>query len=560
MRFLMVLLAVAGLAISVCHADPAAARVLPAIAPAVSCQSLRGFDPRIAGYPVEIDSSAEKNGECRVAGTVSPQIRFEVRLPLKGWTQRYLQTGCGGLCGNLDIRAPQRACPALVRGEFATASSDMGHEGQGGKFGATDQQLRVDFAYRGMHATALVAKALIRQFYGQGPRYSYFSGCSDGGREALMEAQRFPSDFDGIAAGAPAMNFQVQNTFHHAWMALSSDPGLKGPVLTAADMPVLHAAALAACDRLDGLADGLISDPLRCRFDPMSAVCRSGQSTNCLTPAAAEAAQRLYSGAMDGQGHRFEVGGLMPGSELGWPGVGVVPDPNVPSRFPPPPGPPVPGSVMFASDTIQYLAFPGPLGPDWKLTDFRFDMPTFDALRTMHALYDATDPDLSRFAAGGGKLLVWHGLSDQHISPANTVAYAQVVDDKMGSARAAAFMRTFLIPGMYHCGSGDGLTSIDVLTPLMAWVEDGDAPSGIVASRSDAEAETGKGRTVYAWPARSALKRGADPELPASWVSAEPASPLPKLYAGWYGGDFYRPGYERDCRFDGLQFVCSPAS
>lgn len=213
---------------------------------------------------------------------------------------------------------------------------------------------------------------------------------------------------------------------------------------------------------------------------------------------------------------------------------------------------------MFATDTIRWLAFPGPLGPDWKITDFRFDLPTLAALHDMHGIYDSTDPDLSAYAASGGKLLMWHGLADQHISPANTVAYAQAVNDTLGSGPAADILRTFLIPGMAHCGSGDGLTSIDVLTPLMAWVEDGRAPESIVASRNDAEAVQGKGRTVYSFPSRSLLRRGANPNLPASWARG-PALPLPRLDQDWAGADFYRPGFQRDCGFDGEHYVCKPA-
>lgn len=550
-----------GLFFALSIAAPAAARGLPAVVPAVPCQSLRGFDPKLASYPTQITDAHEIDGQCRVQGIVSPQIRFEVRLPLQGWTQRFLETGCGGFCGQLDIRSPQRACPALVRGEFALASTNMGHEGMGGVWGASDQQLRADFGYRGVHATALVAKALIRQFYGQAARFSYFSGCSDGGREALMEAQRYPKDFDGIAAGAPAMNFLVQNTIHHAWDALASDPGLKGAVLTSNDMPILHAAALAACDAIDGVRDGLISDPLRCRFDPHTAVCKSGQTGKCLSRAAADAAMKIYDGARDAEGRKLDVGGLMPGSELAWPGVAVIRGPSEPGQGPSaaPGALNLPASVMFASETIHYLAYPKPLGPDWKFTDFKFDDPTLAALRAMHGIYDTTDPDLSRFAANGGKLLIWHGWQDQHISPANTVAYTQAVADMMGAERAAQVLRTFLIPGMYHCGGGDGLTSIDVLTPLMAWVEDGLEPESIIASRNDADAAKGMGRRIYAWPAASELKSGADPDLPGSWVRATPKVDLPKLYASWLGADFYRSGYRRECGFDGEQYICQAA-
>lgn len=185
------------------RAAPAAAENLAAVAPMHDCDSLRGFDPALPDFPTKITDTATVRGTglpyCRVRGIISPSIHFEVHLPTQGWTQRCLQTGCGGLCGSLDIRAPQRACPALDEGAFAMASSDMGHSGMGGEWAANNPQLQADFAYRGMHGTAVVAKALIARFYGQQAKWSYFSDCSDGGREALMEAQRYRGHYKNCA-------------------------------------------------------------------------------------------------------------------------------------------------------------------------------------------------------------------------------------------------------------------------------------------------------------------------------------------------------------------------
>ena len=522
---------------------------LPAIAPQVQCASLRGFNPKIAEAPTQVTDAREAQVEgkqmCVVKGYVSPQIQFEVRLPLQGWTQRYLQTGCGGLCGSLSIRVQQRPCPAVQRGEFVTASTDMGHQGQGGTWGASDPQLRVDFAYRGVHTTALVAKALIAQFYGRQARWSYFSGCSDGGREGMMEAQRYPEDFDGIAVSAPAFNFLVQNSFYHAWNARSVAPDDTTPVLVARDLPILHAAALAACDSVDGLVDGLVANPIGCHFDPTTIECRGVVQENCLTPAAAAAAAAIYYGARDAAGHRLVIGGPQPGSELSWAGVFVPQSPGAPIF-----------SAFFANDVLRSLAYWRPLPASWTLSQFRFETGTFGGLMPMHGLYDATDPDLSAFAKRHGKLLMWHGWSDPHISPLNSIAYVQAVSDRLG-ASSRDILRLFLIPGMYHCGGGDGLTSVDALTPLMAWVEGGDAPDSLIASRSDADAAAGRGRMIAAWPATSVLTKGADPELPASWNVGPPLVVPPKLYATWAGARLFRPGYEQECGFDGAKFSCS---
>jgi feruloyl esterase len=420
----------------------------------------------------------------------------------------------------------------------------MGHEGQGGTWGASDPQLRVDFAYRGVHTTALVAKALIERFYGQAPRWSYFSGCSDGGREGMMEAQRYPEDFDGIAAGAPAFNFLVQNSFYHAWNARSVAPDDTTPVLVARDLPILHAAALAACDSVDGLTDGLVANPTGCHFDPASVQCRDVAQDNCLTPAAVAAAAAIYSGARDARGNKLVIGGPQPGSELSWAGVFVPQSPQAPVF-----------SAIIASDMLRSLAYWRPLPASWTLSQFRFETATFAGLMPMHALYDATDPDLSAFARRHGKLLIWHGWSDPHISPLNSIAYAQAVSDRIG-ASSQDVLRLFLIPGMYHCGGGDGLASVDALTPLMAWVEGGDAPDSLIASRSDADAAAGRGRTIAAWPATSVLTKGADPDLPASWHAGPPLAVPAKLYATWAGARLFQPGYGKECGFDGAKFSC----
>jgi feruloyl esterase len=352
--------------------------------------------------------------------------------------------------------------------------------GDGG-FG-NDPALRTDFAYRGVHLTALAVKALIKLYYGQPQRYAYFSGCSDGGREALMEAERFPDDFNGIAAGAPALNFQLQNTFYHAWMAVSNHRPDGSAILLAAKLPALHAAALAACDALDGLKDGEIDNPQACRFDPAAARCAPGQAPSdaCLTPEEVAVARKFYQGPTDSSGRRFLAGGPQVGSELAWRGVYV---------------PETPDGMVVSTDaalgTIKYLAFAQNPPASYTLKDFKFDQSTLDALKTEHPLYDAGDTDLSAFQANGGKLLMWHGWSDPHISPLNSIAFYTGVQAKLGADTTKAFARLFLFPGLYHCGGGDGLSEFDVLSPLMAWVESGAAPQQIIAGRAAMQAPMG---------------------------------------------------------------------
>jgi len=550
----------------------AAAKLEP-IAPVMTCEGLRHAGVGSPEAPTSITDASEQsiNGHdmCVVKGFVSPRIGFEVHLPMSGWTQRYLQTGCGGLCGRVGIESPQRDCTPETNGEFVMASTDMGHDTNGGTWGASDMQLRVDFAYRGVHVTSVVAKQLITAFYGQAPKYSYFSGCSDGGREALMEAQRFPDDFDGIAAGAPALNFLVQNSFYHGWNAAIVDPMSSHPALTAKDLPVLHAAAIKACDGADGTADGIVSDPSACKVDTTALICSGGQTDGCLSETAAKAATELYRGAHDGD-TKLVIGSLMPGSELAWEGVlvpgdaGKTPPAGAPGNAPPPLPKPIAGaaapsaapkgmdqphgmppgmvmSPMIASEMIPNLAYAKPFDPDWQLKDFKFTTASLEEMRPMHALFDATNPDLAPFHAAGGKILMWHGLADPHISPANSVAYYQAIEDTIGAEAVQDMMRLYLIPGLYHCGGGYGMTSVDVMTPLMNWVEKGEAPDTLVASASDADAAVGKGRTLLAYPNVSVLRNGGSADNPSDWTGSQPSKSEKQLYKRWAGADFFTP-------------------
>lgn len=459
-------------------AAPALAN-LPSLAPKISCDAMTKADISAAvGAPVSNLAASEVAGNkpyCKVTGTIAPKVNFEVRLPIKGWTQRYLQTGCGGLCGNLRINAEKAGgCAPVTNGEIALASTDMGHSG--GKMGdeswATDQQARADFAHRGVHVTALAAKALIKAYYGKAPRYSYFSGCSDGGREALIEAQRYPGDFDGIAAGAPALNFTVQNSFYHGWNALSNTGEGGRAILNAPDLVPLHSAVLAACDTLDGLKDGQIDDPRVCKFDPATIQCAGEfEPGKCLTAEQVAVVRKLYDGARDGSGKRLVIGGPQPGSELSWAGV------YVPRQL----GGPI-FSEMIALGTMRWLLFDQPR-PELQLKDWRFDAETLASLESARALYNADNPNLSAFAARGGKLMLWHGWSDPHISPLNTLDYYARVGAAMTPAKRASFSRLFMLPAMYHCSGGEGPSDFALLNSLMSWVEGGKAPEMLVASR-----------------------------------------------------------------------------
>ncbi|MCC7413424.1 MAG: tannase/feruloyl esterase family alpha/beta hydrolase [Gammaproteobacteria bacterium] len=494
---------------------------------------------RSVGAPVSITRAAEADLDgaryCVVAGTIAPRIRFEARLPVAGWSGRYLQTGCGGLCGVLQIAVEHGESCAPVRDhQVVLASTDMGHEGMGGDWAARDPAARADFGYRGVHLTAVAVKALIRAYYGRAPRYAYFSGCSDGGREALIEAQRFPDDFDGIAAGAPALNFTVQNSFYHAWNALSNMDAHDRPILTGAALPRLHAAVVAACDALDGTRDGVIEDPRRCRFDPAALACPPGEARNdCLSAAQVETVRRIYRGASDAQGRRLVMGGPMPGSELAWEGVYVPRTANdpIPSR-------------LFVEDSVPNLYYERPLPRGWTVRQLGFDAATLHSFR-LRGLYDATDPDLSAFRAHGGKLLMWHGWSDPHISPANSIGYFEALRRWPANGPIEDFARLFLLPGVYHCGGGEGPATFEILEPLMQWVEHGRAPESLMLHGAATS------RPVYPYPdsaRRSAA--GTRERLRGNFESN---------VEDWLGADFFRPGYEIRCD-SGLPSRCAAGS
>lgn len=535
---------------------PAAPATLAPVAPVRSCADRAQTDlTAVGGAGSKVTAAAETTSAghkvCNVTGTLAPQVNFQVVLPTQGWTQRYLQVGCGGLCGNITLRSGASAgCAVLDAGGFAMAATDMGHSGNDGTWGL-DAQQRADFAYRAQHIARQAARALIAAYYGQPPHYAYFNGCSDGGREAIMEAMRFPGDFDGVIAGAPAMLFQVQNTLYHGWQARANTGTDGKAILTSARLPILHRAVLAACDGRDGVQDGLIADPAACDFDPASAVC--DDSAQCLTTAEAEVAAKFYAGPHDAAtGAALTAGQPLYGSELNWQGV-YVPDSADEGVF----------SAQVALPVLRYLAF-DPARPDMTLADLQFTQTTLADLRARHPLLDATSPDLSAFQAAGGKLILWHGLADSHIAPANTVSYHKGLVRTLGAEKVAGFERLYLFPGMSHCSGGQGRSAIDLLTPMMDWVESGSAPDAVIA-RSTAETSgfgqpdggaPKKGarptmldlgvaplpqmsRPVWPWPATAALTAGADPTKADSWTKGSDRETV--AVRDWPGADLFAP-------------------
>ena len=495
------------LSVLFCAAPPSRAQTpsaLTAVKPVMECSALAkvwlhdalGTDASLQAITVD----TPKGPFCHVTGVIAPAIHLEVDLPVEHWTQRLLQAGCGGLCGMINASIGNAGgCQPAMHGEFVVAATDMGHQAQMGSPGegdfAADPQKRIDFAYRANHLTALAAKALIKAYYGQAQRFAYFSGCSDGGREAMMEAERFPEDFDGISAGAPAMYFQVQNSLNHAWTQHVNTRTDGTKILQRAKLELLHAAVINHCDTLDGVKDGLLTDPRACNVHPKWVECAADitDTTTCLTHEEWTAASNLYKGPTDAQGRHFLPGGWQPGSEMQWAGgmFGGGP-PRTPQagdagRGPlngPTTQPSGPRGGMVAS--MAPVVFLKATRADVDTFNYPFTVEQFRRAVELHDLNDATDTDLRPFASHGGKLIMYHGWSDISIAPLMSVAYYTAVQRDLGAANVDRFMKLFMIPGMGHCGGGDGFSQFDTLSPLMAWVEQGKAPAMLVADKIEA--------------------------------------------------------------------------
>ncbi|GLY02881.1 tannase/feruloyl esterase family alpha/beta hydrolase [Actinoplanes sp. NBRC 101535] len=522
------------------------------VLPEVDCATLAGQDlSGVPEAPAVIGSAAPATSPggwpvCEVKGTVAPQIQFDVQLPTETWRQRYLQTGCGAFCGVVDFYADATdGCVPLDRGDFVIATTNQGHAGVSGfdaTFGA-DPQLRVDFGYRSDHVVALVAKRLITLYYGQGPRWSYFDGCSQGGHQGLTEAQRYPHDFDGIVAGAPASLFTSLIVWSTGWHATANTDAQGRPILTAAKLPALHAAVLRECDARDGLADGQIDDPRACRFDPGTLRCPAGDSPDCLTGAQVEAVRKLYDGPRDEQGRRMYPGGEPVGSEANW------------ARWVTPTATGAPAVAEGnTTNALKYLVFPG-ARPSTTLHDLRYDAATFREVSRQAGIYDASNPDLTAFRAAGGKLLLWHGWADQAISPYGTIAYHHAVTERMGGAAATQrFARLFLLPGVAHCGGGQGPDAFDALTPTLAWVEDGVAPDRLVVTKREGD-EVVRTRPVHPYPLVARYDGSGSTDDAANFTPASPPTRYDDAIA-WLGS--FRSGYEQTCGWHDGRWSCTP--
>ena len=464
---------------------------------------------------------------CRVIGVATPtkdsHIGFEVWLPPAAqWNGKFQGEGSGGSAGTISRPAMLEA----LKAGYATMSTDNGHiTDTSQKNGGSEQtwalghpEKMLDFAFRAMHVSTVAAKQVVRSFYGRAAGQSYFVGCSQGGHHALMEASRYPADYDGIVAGAPAWHWanQMINATWNSMAALKD-----ASALTAESTTILNKAVIAACDRLDGLEDGVISDPRRCRFEPATLLCKPGSAADaCLSQAQIDAAGRIYQGVHKSDGTAL-FQGFARGSELKWPQMWASATPG--------------GSSW---DFWRYSVFQD---PQFHNIDFDFDRDAERGLSTVRAGMRVADiynvkPDLSAFRARGGKLIIYHGWADEQVTPFASLDFYSHIAAQQGGAATDAFLRMFMLPGISHCSGGPGAGNIggatpalsrdpqhDVVAALDAWVIRHQAPAILIAAHLDENKETDRTRPLCPFPQEAHYKGAGDSNDAANFVCAVPA-------------------------------------
>jgi len=409
---------------------------------------------------------------CRVAATLTPtsdsEIKIEVWLP-EDWNGKLLAVGNGRWAGSISFGAMANG----LRKGYAATSTDTGHAAHSldGSWSYGEPEKVIDFGWRSEHEMTVKAKAIIEAFYGEGPRFSYWSGCSTGGRQGLMMATRFPDHFDGIVAGTPS-NPRANRNGWQLWATIMTRNGL----LTTEELEFVHHAAIKACDMNDGLKDGLIDDPTICEFDPQTLHCQAGQTGNCLTQEQVNSVKVMYSPGRFSDGEIYHPG-LEPGSELGWEDF-VSPEP-----------------LLQAAVNYRYLVHNN---PDWDWRTFNADNDVPLAIESDGDTIDVITTDYSEFVASRGKMIIYHGWSDHSVAPQRTVDYFNKVLETTPDADEN--MRLFMVPMMGHCGGGDGPNEFDMVSALDAWVDGGKAPTRVVASRRDESGQVVRTRPLCVYP------------------------------------------------------------
>jgi feruloyl esterase len=519
----MTRLSIARAAISV-----AALSVVPA-AFAANCESLSGVtlaDTTITmAKTIAAGSFKQEGGRavadlpafCEVHGILKPTpvsaINFEVWLPVANWNNKLQVVGNGGLAGTISYPAMATA----LRNGFATASTDTGHTTTEPKEWLENRDRLIDYSYRGLHLTTVDAKAIVDTFYSQNAKQSIYTGCSKGGQQGLMEAQRFPADFDGIVAG-DAANFWTHQIQSELWNGIVT--GTPETSLPVAKLQLIQDAVLKQCDALDGVVDGLIADHRKCTFDPKKLLCKGADTSACLTQAQESAVEKMYTGPVNPRTGAKLYAGFYPGNEVGWGGNG---HPAVINR--------TDNSSGVSSFDFTRFAMLGK--PDWLFRSFDFDKDTQAMDEKLAAVSNATDANLEAFHKLGHKLLYYHGAADPLIPAQNGIDYYEAVAAKSGG-QTQTFFRAFLVPGLYHCAGGPGPSAFgtsgtapvmdadhDAVTAVSKWVETGAAPDKIIATKY-VDNSPAKGiamqRPLCPWPLAAKYKGSGDTNVASNFA------------------------------------------
>ncbi|HEY2151574.1 MAG TPA: tannase/feruloyl esterase family alpha/beta hydrolase [Vicinamibacterales bacterium] len=480
------------------------------------------FTPRnipepVNGQPPRPSATITLPAFCRVEATARPtadsEIKFEVWIPpVDAWNGKFEGVGNGGYSGSI-------AYPAMaigLRRGYAVASTDTGHSGDDMKFGQGHPEKILDWAYRSIHLMTETSKLIVRNAQGSFAERAYFVGCSSGGHKALSEAQRYPNDYDGIVAGDPASN-RIRQTFAfmYSWIATHTPDGK--PILSPSKLTLLTKATVDACDALDGLKDGLIDDPRRCRYDPARLLCKAGATDDaaCLSAAQVEAAKKIYEGVKNPRTGEQIFTGWSKGSE----GFGDAAGESWRAYILDPPEP-------MRAGFFKYFLFHD---PNWDPRTIDYDRDLAYAEQKMPFMV-AVDKDLTPFKKRGGKLLMYTGWSDPVVPPQDTVSYYEAVTKAMGGLeKTREFYRFFTAPGMGHCSGGPGPNQFDHLTALEQWVEKGTAPDKLIASHStNGKVDRTRPLCLYPQVARWKGTGSIDDAANFSCVAETPAAPARK--------------------------------
>jgi feruloyl esterase len=439
---------------------------------------------------------------CRVQALAMPspdsRIAIEVWMPLaSAWNGKLLGTDNGGFSGAIGYQA---MAAAVTRG-YAAVGTDTGHDGDQMEFGIGHPERITDWAYRAVHVMTDVAKIIVRSHQGRLPERSYFSGCSTGGQQALSEAQRYPSDYDGIVAGDPG-NDRLNLIYGFLWSWLATHDEQGQAILPSSKLPAIAAAATAACDAADGLKDGIIDDPRACHFAPASIACKGDDEPGCLTPRQVEAVQKVYDGPKNPRTGVQIFPGWARGSEQGW---GTY--------------------ITNPREPVRVGLFKG-----WAFHDPAWDARSFDWDRDVAFVDAALAPvsamatDLSAFKARGGRLVMYTGLADPVVPPQAVINYYERVTAAMGGRTSTeSFFRFFPVPGMAHCSGGVGPNTFDALGTLEKWVEKGEAPRFMVATHRTGQ-QVDRSRPLCTYPQKARYKGTGSTDTAANFVCADPGN------------------------------------